>query len=128
MTTINVPDGIQATNAAFCAAVLRGDAAGMAAAYTANGALPPTYSEMVVGKPAIQMFWQSTLDGLGLKAAELETVELEQHGETAYEVGKYTLKGDADSVLDQGKYIVIWKHEGDAWKWQRDILNSSLGR
>ena len=74
------------------------------------------------------MFWQSALEGLGLKAAELETLELEQYGDTAYEVGKYTLKGDGDTMLDQGKYIVIWKREGGAWRWHRDIFNSSLGR
>ena len=28
-------------------------------------------------------------------------------------------------VLDSGKYIVVWKREGDAWRWHRDIWNSS---
>jgi ketosteroid isomerase-like protein len=28
-------------------------------------------------------------------------------------------------VLDEGKYIVIWKHEDGQWKLHRDILNSS---
>src|SRR5262245_30302041 len=100
MTATNIPDGLQATNAAFSAAVLRGDAAAMAEAYTEGGAVLPTASDKIAVKPAIQMFWQSVLDGLGLRTAELETIELEQYGDTAYEVGKYTLKGDEDTVLD----------------------------
>jgi ketosteroid isomerase-like protein len=128
MTATTVPDGIQAANAAFAAAVLQGDAARMAAAYTVDGAVLPASSDMITGRPAIQMFWQSALDGLSLKATERETVELEQHGDTAYEVGKYTLKGDGDSVLDQGKYIVIWKQVDGGWKWHRDIFTSSLAR
>jgi ketosteroid isomerase-like protein len=84
MTATTIPAGSLATNAAFSAAVQRSDAARMAAAYTASGAVLPTSSEMVRGEPAIQMFWQSALDGLGLKAAELETIELEQHEDMAY--------------------------------------------
>jgi hypothetical protein len=29
-------------------------------------------------------------------------------------------------VLDQGKYIVIWKREKGQWKLHRDIFNSSV--
>jgi len=45
--------------------------------------------------------------GFGVKAAELETVELEQQGDTAIEVDKYALKWAGSALLDQGKYIVI---------------------
>jgi hypothetical protein len=64
------------------------------------------------GQQASQRFWQSALDRLVLKAAGLETVELEQLGDTAYEVGKYTLRGERSNVLGQGKYIVSWKQQG----------------
>jgi len=126
MTTTNAQAGIKANNAAFLAAVTRGDAAGMAAAYTEQGAVLPTNSEIIRSKPAIQTFWQGVLDGFGVKAAALETLELEQYGDMAYEVGHYMLKGVGDNVLDQGKYIVIWQQEGGQWKWHRDIFNSSL--
>jgi hypothetical protein len=29
-------------------------------------------------------------------------------------------------VLDNGKYVVIWKQKGDRWKLHPDIWNSSL--
>ncbi len=63
---------------------------------------------------------------MGIKTARLETLELESHGETAVEVGKYTLGGGEGQTLDQGKYVVVWKNDGGAWKLHRDIWTSSL--
>ena len=56
---------------------------------------------------------------------QLEAVETEGYGDTASEVGKYTLEGEGGQVLDRGKYIVIWKQEEGQWKLHRDIFNSS---
>ncbi|MFN2131069.1 MAG: YybH family protein, partial [Anaerolineae bacterium] len=74
---------------------------------------------------AIQAFWQAVLDA-GIKEARLEIREVEAHGDTAIEVGEYTLHGEGGAELDAGKYIVIWKREGGQWKLHRDIFNSSL--
>ena len=56
----------------------------------------------------------------------LDTVEAEEHGDTAIEIGKYTLNGEAGNVMDSGKYVVIRKQEDGQWKLHRDIWNSSL--
>jgi ketosteroid isomerase-like protein len=63
---------------------------------------------------------------MGIKTVRLETVEAEEHGNTAIDIGKYTLSGEAGNVMDRGKYIVILKQEGGQWKLHRDIFNSSL--
>jgi uncharacterized protein (TIGR02246 family) len=120
-----VREAIAAANETFMAAAKRGDVAGLAALYTENGQVLPPNSDFVTGKQAIQAFWQAIRD-MGIKAATLETVELESHGDTATEVGKYTLLGDEEQVLDEGKYIVIWKQEDGEWKLHRDIFNSSM--
>jgi ketosteroid isomerase-like protein len=62
---------------------------------------------------------------MGITAAKLETVEVEGYGNTANEVGTYTLQGAGSQVLDTGKYVVIWKQETGQWKLHRDIWNSS---
>lgn len=62
---------------------------------------------------------------MGIKGMVLETVEVEEHGETAYEVAKYTLLAKNGKVIDIGKCIVIWKQEAEKWKLHRDIMNSS---
>src|SRR5438270_774133 len=123
-TGSDVRQAIEAGNRNFMAAFARGDAAGMAALYTANAQLLPPNSDVVAGTQAIQAMWQAVM-GMGIKEATLQTGEVEAHGDTAFEVGRFSLKGEGGHVLDQGKYIVIWKQEGGQWKLHRDIWNSS---
>src|SRR5438874_1534326 len=92
-STPGVREAILAANQKFMKAFADRDAAGMVALYTKNGQLLPPNSDFVTGAPAIQAFWQAIMD-MGIKAAQLETVEVEGSGESAYEVGKYTLFGD----------------------------------
>jgi len=124
-TLTKIHEAIAAANENFMAAFSRGDAAGLAALYTDNGRVLPPNSDFVSGKQAIQTFWRVLMD-MGIKTAKLEIVEVEDHGDTAIEVSTYTLRGEAGQVLDQGKYIVIWKQEAGQWKLHRDIFNSSL--
>ena len=62
----------------------------------------------------------------GIKALKLETIEIEDYGDTASEVGRYTLEDANGEILDHGKLVVIWKQESGQWKVHRDIINSSL--
>jgi ketosteroid isomerase-like protein len=116
--------GIEAANRQFMEAFGRGDAAGIARLYTDRAKLLPANSDFVTGTTEIQRFWQGAMD-LGLKEAVLETLEVESHGQTAHEVGRYTLKAAGGQVADGGKYLVIWKQEGGAWKLHRDIWTTS---
>ena len=120
-----VVDALAASNEKFMETFNRGDAAGLADLYTENGQLLPTGSDFVTGTVAIQAFWQGAMD-MGIKTIRLETVEAERHGDTAIDIGKYTLSGEAGNVMDSGKYVVILKQEGGQWKLHRDIWNSSL--
>jgi ketosteroid isomerase-like protein len=97
----------------------------MAAVYTEKASLLPPNSDFVSSRSLIQGFWQGVLN-MGVKGAKLQTVELEEHGDAAYEVGKYALLDTKAQTLDAGKYVVIWKREQGQWKWHRDIWNSSM--
>ena len=116
---------IVAANETFMAAFRAGDAAGLAALYTARGQLLPPNMDTVASQAAIQAFWQGAMD-MGIRSAQLEIAEVEGHGDTAIEVSTYKLCGEDGQVLDQGKYIVVWKQDGGQWKLHRDIFNSSL--
>lgn len=118
-------ESIQAANDIFMKTFAKGDAAGMGALYTEKGQLLPSNSEFVTGRKAIEGFWKGAMD-MGIKAAKLETIDLEEHGNSAWEVGKYTLSGAGGQVMDQGKYVVIWKKEGGEWKLHRDIWTTSM--
>ena len=123
--SVKVREEIAAANVAFMAAFRGGDAAGVAVLYTATGQLLPPNMDTMAGQAAIQAFWQGAMD-MGIRSAQLEIAEVEGHGDTAVEVSQYTLCGEGGQVLDQGKYIVVWKREGGQWKLHRDIFNSSL--
>jgi uncharacterized protein (TIGR02246 family) len=120
-----IREAIVAANGNFMEAFNSGDASGLAACYTAEGQLLPGNSDFVAGTQAIQEFWQGAMN-MGIKSAKLETIEVEGMGKIAYEVGKYQLFADGDQMLDQGKYIVIWKQVEGVWKLHRDIWNTSL--
>ena len=123
-TSTEVRAAIAAANQEFVAAFSRGDAAGIATLYTKDGQVLPPNNDFIAGKQAIQTFWQGAMN-MGIKAAKLETVEVENYGDTAGEVGKFTLEGEGGQVIDMGKYVVIWKQEAGQWKLHRDIWNSS---
>jgi uncharacterized protein (TIGR02246 family) len=120
-----IREAIVAANGNFMEAFNNGDAAGVAALYTADGQLLPGNSDFVTGTQAIQDFWQGGMD-MGIKSAKLKTIEVEGMGKTAYEVGNYKLFAEGDQMLDQGKYIVIWKQVEGKWKLHRDIWNTSM--
>ncbi len=118
-------ESIAAVNGQFLAAFSAGNARAMAEIYTEDGQALPPNGEVVSGHVALAALWQGVLD-MGITGATLETVELEHMGEHAHEVGRYTLKVEDGAVVDEGKYIVIWRRlPSGAWKWHRDIWNSS---
>ena len=115
---------IDAANQSFMANFAQQDATGLANLYTATGCVMPSNSDIISGAGNIQAFWQGIFD-MGIKEAVLETIDLEDHGDTAIDVGRYTLKTDGGAVADHGKYVVIWKNDGGTWKLHKDIFNTS---
>ena len=124
-TTTSIQHEIENGCHAFEAAFARQDAAALADLYTADGQLLPAGIDVVTGRSAIADFW-SGIFRMGITGAELKTVEVHACGDLAVEGGRYVLKAPGGQVADQGKYIVVWKHAGDAWKLHRDIWTTNL--
>ncbi len=118
---------IESVNQAFEAAFGRGDAAGLTAIYTEDGQILPPNSPILSGNKDIHDYWQGAIDS-GVKSAMLDTVELDQQGDTAVEVGTYVMHSQEDTIIDEGKYVVIWKKNNGEWKYHRDIWSSSLSQ
>ena len=116
---------IEAANAKFSADFAKGDAAAVAAHYSATAQAFPPNGDIAKGREAIQKVWKGAMDG-GVKAVKLVTLEVDAHGDFAHEVGTYALTGEGGKPLDNGKYVVVWKREGGQWKIHRDIWNTSM--
>ncbi|GAC1588479.1 MAG: hypothetical protein NVS3B25_05150 [Hymenobacter sp.] len=123
--TTSISAEIRHVNDLFEATFERGDAAGMAALYTSDAVLLPPGMETMEGAAGIQAFWQGAMDA-GLKQLKLKSWEVEELGDTAIELGYYSLFGADEQPLDQGKFIVVWKEQQGRWLLHRDIYNSSV--
>ena len=119
-------DQIKAVNGAFMDAFKRGDAAGVAANYTPEARLLPPDSPVLNGPEAIRAFWQGAMN-MGIKQAQLETVDVDSRGDLAYEIGRYTLSIEPPSgqkTTAAGKYLVVWRKSNGSWKLHVDIWNA----
>jgi uncharacterized protein (TIGR02246 family) len=113
---------IEETNAKFMNALREGDVATIASLYTADGILAAPNAPMVRGTSAIRELLGGMVQQMGAPDLKLETQEVEELGDTAWELGTY--KMNAAGSTDTGKYIVIWKRQDGAWKLHADIWNS----
>ena len=118
---------IERINRGFMEAFRQGDAGAMAMLYSNDALLLPPGSPEIDDRDEIRAFWQGAMD-MGIKEADLETREVEALGDTAIEVGRFTLRGADGQTADAGKYLVVWKREAATWRIQRDIWNSSGGK
>ena len=119
-------EAIEAANAKFQDAFNRGDAVAVAQLYTPDAAVLPPDAPRADGLAAIQRFWQSAIDG-GLRDLSLQSAEIEEAGNIAYEVGTAALKAQTASGGKEAlsvKYVVIWRRSEDGtWRLYRDIWN-----
>jgi uncharacterized protein (TIGR02246 family) len=121
---------IEETNAQFMAAVNRGDTSTVASLYTEDAIVLPPNTETVRGRDGAKALFDGMIQQMGLPTLTLTTTEVTEVGDTAYEVGSYTMKlqpAGAPVANDSGKYVVIWKRQTDgAWKLAVDIWNTDL--
>jgi|SRR3954462_947401 uncharacterized protein (TIGR02246 family) len=123
MNTDEVRKVIDEGNRNFGAAAARKDYAGMAAFYTEDAKVLPPDASIVSGRTAIEEFWRSAANALGLTDITLKTVDLEVAGDIAYEIGEADLK--LGSAQAKAKYLVVWLRSRDGqWRLHRDIWNS----
>lgn len=102
------------------------DATAIANLYTVDGWMLPPNQDFVRGREEIAKFWEVALMLGGDRGMTTTTIEVDGAGDTANEVGRYVFKSDDGKVVDEGKFIVIWKLVDGEWKLHRDIFNSSF--
>ena len=115
---------IESANVRFSEAFARRDVVALGQLYAADAQAFPPGSAPVAGRAAIQDMWKGVL-AMPVGRIQLMTLEVDGNGETAWEEGRYTLVGSNGSTMDEGKYIVIWKREGDGWRLYRDMWSSN---
>jgi uncharacterized protein (TIGR02246 family) len=104
----------------------RGDADTISRMYTEDAEWLIPEAPIVRGRQAIAQAWKRIL-GSGGNNVRVDIGEVQESGDWAYEVGRFTTSASDGSILNAGKYIVVWKQDSTGeWKIHRDIFNADI--
>jgi uncharacterized protein (TIGR02246 family) len=117
-------EAIAEQNKKFEEAFAKRDAAAIAEQYGNDAQCLYDGQDIIRGKKAIEEAWKEILSSPA-KKVKIQTLEVDEHGDWAVETGKYTMIDADGKVIFDGKYMVIWKRDGDGWKIHRDMGNSN---
>ena len=117
-------EAIARANARLIDAFAARNAAAAAARYTTDGKLMAPFAEPYIGREAIRDCIGKGFEN-GVARLGLVTVAIEVLGDTAWEEGLFTVWTADGTILDHGKYIVIWKAVDGDWLMTRDIMSSN---
>lgn len=107
---------------AFERAYYEGDAGAISSMYTEDAELLVPEAPVIRGRGAINEVWKQ-IAGSGGNTLRVEIGEVIDNGDWAYEVGRFEASTPAGTLLNSGKYIVIWKLVSGTWMAHRDIFN-----
>jgi uncharacterized protein (TIGR02246 family) len=127
MISEEVRNAINEVNKRFMKGFVKSDASITASVYAEDAVLLPPGGDMIHGRKAIMEFWGGAMSS-GVKEAKLTTVELSGSGDYLQEMGTGVLKSHPEGgelALQNAKYVVVWMHTPDGWKYKWDIWNSS---
>ncbi|TPE44223.1 YybH family protein [Pontibacter mangrovi] len=123
-TKVNLREEIRNAYNKLEGAFTKGNVTGVDSIYVENAELLAPGHDVAKGKSAILKYWQGIVD-MGIRKVELNTDKVEDHNDLAVETGTYRMYAQANQQIDQGKYIVLWKHTDGKMLVERGIWNSS---
>ena len=94
--------------------------------YTKDAVLFPEQSAAITGRDAIRRYWTLPPDRRVTRHV-VRPARIVVEGRHAYDHGMFEIAGERDGVAwgpAHGKYVVVWRREGNTWRMQLDIWNS----
>lgn len=123
---MTLKDEIQAAQDRLAEAVAAHDARRAAALYTDDARLIPQGGPACNDPDAIAAFFAGAFAN-GVVGARFITGEVEGDDAQATEIGRYELyaapNGERIRVAE-GRYLVVWRKVGGAWRMHRDMFNT----
>uniref|UniRef100_UPI0040486E67 nuclear transport factor 2 family protein n=1 Tax=Mariniflexile sp. TaxID=1979402 RepID=UPI0040486E67 len=116
---------IQDNNNAFMNAHITRDTATLNGMFTRDARVFPPNSEVIKDQAtikAINMEWVN----YDIKEAREESTATYGNEDYVIDEGTYYMSFGADSIVDKGKYMNVWKKEDGKWKMFRNMWNTSL--
>ena len=101
----------------------RGQAEAISRMYTEDAELFIPGAPVFEGRRAIHEVWEKIV-GSGGNTLRTVVREVREGGDLAYDTGQFTATAPNGSVLNAGKWIVIWQRQSSGdWKIHRDFMH-----
>lgn len=116
---------IQDNNDAFMKAHITKDTATLNNMFTKDAKAFPPNSEVITGRAniaAVNLEWVN----YDIKEAREESTAVYGNEDYVIDEGTYYMSFGADSIVDKGKYMNVWKQEDGKWKMFRNMWNSDM--
>jgi uncharacterized protein (TIGR02246 family) len=121
--------GIRAVADAYTAAMLAGDAAAAAAVYRDDAVEMPPGVPPVQGRAAIEQYFRGMFGSCRFTEFTLSHAELRASGDVAFAAGTSRVTvtpNGGPPVSEPGKYLVVLKRTGGAWRVAYSIHNGDV--
>lgn len=115
---------IEANNARFTEAHVRGDQATIDAMFTGDAKCLPPGSDPVIGRDAISNLTRLYLEG-GVSEFREITTDFYGNEDLLIDQGTYVMVYGKEKTRETGKYLNVWKKEKGVWKIYSNIWNTN---
>jgi ketosteroid isomerase-like protein len=115
---------IDSVNLKFTEQFRAGDSAALASHYWPDAEILLANSEAIKGNDILPAWGSMTR--MGVKDFTFSTTDITGDNEFIIETGNYEMKDEKKTLVDKGKYVVVWQQRNGEWKLYRDIGNTSL--
>ena len=115
---------IVAANKTFADLFVAKDSAGIANLYTQDAKFMMNGSPSIVGREHIQSVMSGIINS-GISSVDLITIDVWGTENLVTEEGEFALYA-GENMVDEGKYLILWKKVDGKWHLFRDIFNSNL--
>jgi uncharacterized protein (TIGR02246 family) len=124
---LDVQSAIRGLTQDFATAFNTGNYDQAATLFTSDGYLMPPQHEAAQGPKAIELMLRRIADA-GYENLRLETLRVEESGDMAVEIGRYTAaihQVNRTTVVERGKFVHTW-HRLGIWRMEANCWNSDL--
>jgi ketosteroid isomerase-like protein len=120
---------IAASNEVFFQAFAKGDSSLFTDRYARDCWIMRPNAQTLCGKDAPLEFFKLAYNKFGVRNGKFITIDVFGDGvEYVTEVGFWQLFGIDNKLLDDGKFLVLWKKTTEGWKMFRDSFNSDRSK
>lgn len=98
------------------------DAAALSSLYAMDAQIIAAEQDAIQGRSAIEKFWKTEL-AMTVGKQTSTVVEVEDHGDVAFETGKWVINLPEGGLADRGTYMLVWKRIDGHWRIHRETWN-----